>query len=819
MKRSQQRQILDLINTINDAQSAGYYADAQEGISAICSFIDEIEGPGSDTVELLKDHFVLLFKAGKGEASDKILRKHLIKIEKSIQSEFVPNKIEIAFISYNASMSDSMLSIYKAAKAAPGYDAVWLPVPFFDKNADGTFGTMHYEGAECYENIECTDWQKYDIEARHPDIIITFSPYDGNNYVTSVHPDFYCERLCKLTELLVYMPYFVLTGDVPEHFVTVPGCIYAHKVIVQSEKIRKDYIRIFKKNYGNKFGRPEDKFISIGSPKFDAVVSAQRKDYKIPDNWRKLLKNKKAVFYNTSVTSLLEGNEQYLKKLRSVLCTCKECKDVTLWWRPHPLLEATCKSMRPQLFNEYKQIVQEYKQEGWGIYDDSTELHRAIAWTDAYYGDESSLVELFKISNKDVLLQNILCAVGEDVYNRIRFLDFLDDEEVIWFSSFDTNGLYRYIKSENRTEFAASFQTNTVSERYRAICKVGQKLYFAPIFAESIAIYDIKLNSMQYVSIEPKTECRRKYVRSAAKFIEAHCFGKFIFFTPLAFDAIIRYDTETGQVDYFSDYIEELGKLAFDKEAYWFRSSITVDERIYLPSACANALVEFDMLHCKSMVHKLGSTRTAYQSICHDGKNFWLMHSSGDAVSAWHKETGIVAVVPFAHKSRYNCLLSFQGGILRIPCKGDLTCDFIYLQNNYPVVNIQLKLPKKSASGLERALQDNDSVLCGKILDEKICIYSTLYDAVYTFNLSGDMINEFYTSVMENGCINKQDKQMLQQMIDSETGCIYKREDFISLKLPDYLRYVSQLQTKADKCTANQFNGQTIFDYIRSCLS
>lgn len=59
-------------------------------------------------------------------------------------------------------------------------------------------------------------------------------------------------------------------------------------------------------------------------------------------------------------------------------------------WRPHPLVPATIKSMRLQLRKEYQRLVEGYREAGWGIYDDSAELNRAIALSDGYYGNSSS---------------------------------------------------------------------------------------------------------------------------------------------------------------------------------------------------------------------------------------------------------------------------------------------------------------------------------------------------------------------------------------------------------------------------------------------
>jgi len=62
--------------------------------------------------------------------------------------------------------------------------------------------------------------------------------------------------------------------------------------------------------------------------------------------------------------------------------------------------------MRPQFLEEYEKIVSEFSRQGFGIYDDTPDVHRAIAVSDAYYGDPSSLVALFERTGKPVMIQN-----------------------------------------------------------------------------------------------------------------------------------------------------------------------------------------------------------------------------------------------------------------------------------------------------------------------------------------------------------------------------------------------------------------------------
>jgi len=298
MRKHQQKQILELLGTLKSLQEAELFADCQDGAIAVGEFIEELEGEGTQTVTMLEEYCELLYKASIGETGKNALAKGLLRIENSVKNELKSTRFEVVFLSYKASMSDSIESIYTVAKDDPNCDAFWIPVPYYDCKPDGTFGTMHYEGAEYYkDSIECTDWREYDIEARRPDAIITFMPYDELGHVTSIHPDFYCMRLREFTELLVYVPYFVTGDEIAQPYTKCPGVMYSHLIAVQSESIRQCFIRDYKEleklGYSREvYGAPEDKFVVLGSPKFDAVINAKREDFSLPEAWQKLIYKK-----------------------------------------------------------------------------------------------------------------------------------------------------------------------------------------------------------------------------------------------------------------------------------------------------------------------------------------------------------------------------------------------------------------------------------------------------------------------------------------------------------------------------------------------
>lgn len=358
-----------------------------------------------------------LISEGRAEASVwQKLNQYVTDVREYITHR-TTERLEVAFFPYKASMWDSLESVWMAADRDAACDAYVVPVPYFDKNPDGSVSAMHDETDLFPDYVPVVRWDEYDVASRRPDIMYIHNPYDQANKVTTIHPDFYAKELKKHTDLLVYIPYFVCMDSlVPAHFCVLPGTMHADRVIVQSEKAREIYIREFQKfeeefSCRGKFGDPQEKFVALGSPKYDKVTSAEKEDMEIPEDWlAKIMRpdgsRRNVLLYNTSVTQLLEGEERVLKKIRSVLALLKGREDLALLWRPHPLSQTTYAAMRPKWMDEYLKIVEEYRSENWGIYDDTPDLHRAIAVSDAYYGDISSLVDLYRLTGKPIMIQS-----------------------------------------------------------------------------------------------------------------------------------------------------------------------------------------------------------------------------------------------------------------------------------------------------------------------------------------------------------------------------------------------------------------------------
>ena len=554
--------------------------DCQNTAIQIGEAIESSEGESFITVSYLEEYCEAVYEVSSsisdicnGNKAQKVLDKKLIKAENSVKND-VRVRLEIVFCPYKASMWDSLESVWKAADEDPDCDAYVVPIPYYDRNPDYSFGEFHYEGGDYPDYVPITHYEAYNFEKRKPDVVYIHNPYDECNYVTSVDPRFYSKELKKYTDKLIYIPYFVVDDsrsiDKIEHYALSPAVINSDIVVVQSEKVRQKYIEILLPHYGNTPDAKhmlENKILGLGSPKFDALRHFKPEFSSLPEEWQKIIGDcsKKIIFYNTHLSMLMAGDyEQSLIKLEQVLRYFKSRDDVVLLWRPHPLTIPTVKSMNPIAFEPYMQIVEKYQSEKWGIYDDSPDMERAIALSDAYYGSESSVVPIFKETGKPVLIQNIrcnnmkkneifrispsaFCVVGDDIwmfhsmmnllikYNMVskttEIIGQLDGEENIrgtlisdmfytngqlimipcWANNIHTYNVIKYsfskIKYENNNLGNGLF--------FKSLC-IGEKIYCLPFKGDSIAVIDMALQSIvRYIDIRSQIKHNYRYINDA----------------------------------------------------------------------------------------------------------------------------------------------------------------------------------------------------------------------------------------------------------------------------------------------------------------
>jgi hypothetical protein len=300
----------------------------------------------------------------------------------------------VVFMPYHASMWDCFHSIWAAAAADPRVEAIVVPIPYADRMPNGDAGDWHLHLTDLPPEVSVTPFTDFDLKGTHPDVIYVHNPYDANNRVTTVAPQFYSTALRPHTDQLVYIPYYV-SGSAPgEHLYRSPSFEVFDKVIVQSEEIDQAVIQTWTSN----------KVVPLGSPKFDHVRTPGSA---VPAQWTRQADGRIVLLQLTSLATLLNSPAEAIQKLGEVLAVVEASEDLVLWWRPHPLEQATVTSMVPQVKALYSAYEARAQRSDRVIVDTSLDLQRAIHNADAYFGHWSSVVELFGFTGKPMVIQGV----------------------------------------------------------------------------------------------------------------------------------------------------------------------------------------------------------------------------------------------------------------------------------------------------------------------------------------------------------------------------------------------------------------------------
>lgn len=417
----------------NWESAMGLLEDCQDGAIILGNRIEEVKTPGYITVGILEQFCEILYTIHEMIAEgtdvdasvvDDMLSEILARLSESVQKDILDRKV-VVFMPYKASLWDSLESVWKAAVSDPSCDVYVVPLPYCERNFNCSLGDVCYEGEQFPDNVPIVHYETFNFNLQHPDIIFIHNPYDGYNISSTVPPMFYAKELRKYTDKLVYIPWFVtdeieeddMRGNVSmDYFCTMPGVVCADRVVVQSEKMRKAYIRKLSEFAGEETRQVwDEKILGLGSPISDKDRE-RRNAVKMPEEWEKVLfkgdgSQKKVILYNTVPEAMLEHGNAMLDKIRNTLAVFEGQKEeIALVWCANLQKSHFVKQMEPKLLKKYQQLVKEYCNAGWGICCDlskDSQKDAILKFGHGYYGDPDTIVRLCRQNDMAALIQNV----------------------------------------------------------------------------------------------------------------------------------------------------------------------------------------------------------------------------------------------------------------------------------------------------------------------------------------------------------------------------------------------------------------------------
>ncbi len=641
MRRFQKRQLLNIMVSMHAIHRQGrekleqkdyeaFYIileDCQNAAIKIGEAIEQLEGEGTEAVTCLEQYCEGVYQASiqAKETSPKKIYKNLeislVKAENGLKH--IPERIEAVFLPYKASMWDSLESVWMAADRDPNCDAYVIPIPYYDKNTDGSFKTVHYEGNEFPDYVPITHYDDYNFENRRPDMIYIHNPYDQYNNVTSVHPFFYSYHLKQFTDMLVYIPYYSTSGGMSPGQGQCSAYYSADYIVVQSKKYRKYFASDI----------PEEKLLPLGSPKFDRIVNICKNPPEPPKEWKDRMAGKKVYFYNTSINGMLANTFAFLKKMEYVFRCFAGRQDACLLWRPHPLLESTFDSMRAEFRPVYDALKKYFMESDFGIYDDTPDIADTIALCDAYIGDAgSSVTSLFGIVGKPVFIlnNNIDCAPGEDDWRGEIIRDLYPNMNNQW-KVIQGNKLYYSPENNYQFQYCCDLSDYAYGNYYSGVVSIHGKNYVCPANAQDILV-------VNNYGVQKRIELKR-YIEQPGAFYGALECGDYLFLIPKYYPAIVRYDTVREKITYLDENLDVIRGMVMGK---WRNGGYCAQNGyLFIASPMDNRLLA---IHCdtgRGQVLTTNSENTCgCASLLSDGTDLWFLPYLGNVITRWNPESG-----------------------------------------------------------------------------------------------------------------------------------------------------------------------------------
>lgn len=275
----------------------------------------------------------------------------------------------IGFLPYKRSMWNSMASVYEECRKA-GAVAYILPLPYYlmpDKQIVNEQDLFSEEGT-----LDISMIQKISF-----DYLVIHYPYDGNNRVTSMLPEYYTAELRNYGKV-IFIPYSCSPGIFTRLHSGLANIDYA---FLRSEEECEAFIAEWVAHGVDFSGR----VFGFGSPKMDAMQKCSCGSATLVIN--SLAPYLYAPFVKIDAYRRVITNE--IGRGRKVI------------FRPHPLLRQTIKSMRPDTEEAYSQFIKWCNEQENVIVDETENLEQALEEADYLVSDPSSVLEMWQSTGRE----------------------------------------------------------------------------------------------------------------------------------------------------------------------------------------------------------------------------------------------------------------------------------------------------------------------------------------------------------------------------------------------------------------------------------
>lgn len=422
------QELLTLEKQIMDAVKHRESAAAEEAISVsqqlAIDFGTMLERVGYEKSEIVRqleqycEELYCLYQQYQAEKNEINLSDTMQEIGRE-WNQNVRSKETVLFLISHLREWENVRLLWNEKVNSPESMLYLVILPYYDKDYDGSLVKWHTEDAIGFaESAGMDDSRILDVkqitaeylELLHPEQIYIQNPYDEWNPNISIPPLFYAANIRKYTDELIYLsPYGEgkLYGKASreyrnmQYYVTMPGVMYADRILLNSENKKKWYVEKLSEFAGEETKESWQKKIEVWNTEVNSWQQYEQKNSEVT--------GKKKLLYGISLGTYMEDPEAAVQKIKNNLHIFEEYKDnieVTVYLFPENVND-TWKGIKEEIEDLFRNL--QYKSgrmsTDWLLVKEQQVKYNEY---DAYYGDPMPAVMKFCEQKKPVMIQNML---------------------------------------------------------------------------------------------------------------------------------------------------------------------------------------------------------------------------------------------------------------------------------------------------------------------------------------------------------------------------------------------------------------------------
>ena len=463
-----------------DVTLADVLAQCQELAVSVGERIETYDIDGEEKVMLLESYcdrvyqlYLAVTEGGEIEVPED-LREYENRIAGFAES--IRERKEIVLLCYRAEDWRSLHTIYEGLAEREDVLLTVIRVPYYKVGYDGSVNSdsMVIETTGYPDGIVFTEYDQYDFENRHPDVIVFQNPYDEYHCDVCIHPFYLAKNLHQYTDRLVLLPPFVTRepGTIAKLRTTMgmylcnPGAMYADTILAQTEESRDTYIEILEEfidkelsigsgesepdsEEGISTGKHKDimdlskKVIATGSPVYDwqsrkRVLLHDATDdvyyeksgeittptifdevYDVPRAALEKLRNpeggfKKILAFFVSGSMVFEHGKQAVEKMRQAFELLAEKEGILIWWYMDPNAREILKRYAKDAWVAFRELRDEFEKKAIGVLDETWNDTTIRGVADMIYADAGKLLNDIRESGRPALWETPGASLTEE---------------------------------------------------------------------------------------------------------------------------------------------------------------------------------------------------------------------------------------------------------------------------------------------------------------------------------------------------------------------------------------------------------------------